>query len=179
MKEPCMLTYAFMQYQDFCNGRATDGAPLLPFRSVYESVTKGYYFPPAYTTDGALRVYENCFGWQAGTCRLVPVWRSGGIYGADNAEIGAEITEEGKAVVCTAEPTAESFFLFGISPALCLSGHKHHLADYKYLNFRLKSDKEARFLGRRRAVGGRGSFPLRSHERRGEGVRFSAARLRI
>ena len=50
-------------------------------------------------------------------------------------------------MVCTAEPTAESFFLFGISPALCLSGHKHHLADYKYLNFRLKSDKEARFLG--------------------------------
>ena len=147
VKEPCMLTYAFMQYQDFCNGRATDGAPLLPFRSVYESVTKGYCFPPAYTTDGALRVYENCFGWQAGTCRLVPVWRSGEIYGAENAEIGAEITAEGKAVVCTAEPTAESFFLFGISPALCLSGHKHHLADYKYLNFRLKSDKEAQFLG--------------------------------
>lgn len=30
VKEPCMLTYAFMQYQDFCNGRATDGAPLRP-----------------------------------------------------------------------------------------------------------------------------------------------------
>ena len=141
------LTYAFMQYQDFCNARTTDGAPVLPFRSVAESVSKNYFFPPAYTADGALEVYENCFGWQTGICHKVPVWKNGEIYRSKKTEISRISTDDGIVLVFRAEPRAEDFFLFGVSPAICLSGHKNHLADFKYLNFEMKSDVESEFLG--------------------------------
>lgn len=143
--EPKRLTYAFTQYQDFCSARVRGGAPLLPYRTERECVTGDYFFTPAFATNGAMEVYENCFGWQVGTCRKVPVWTSGVIYGGNNAEIRA--SKDGKAVICKGNPSAESFFIFGASPAICLSGHKNHLADYKYLNFTLSADSQVEFLG--------------------------------
>lgn len=140
---PERLTYAFMQYQDFCNAKSLDGAPLLPYRSESEAVSAHYCFPPAYTVNGALTVYENNFGWQAGTCRKAAVWKNGEIY--DGAE--TEIRSEGERIAFTACPTAEEYFFFGISPALCLAGHKNHIADYKFWNFRLKAEGKVTFWG--------------------------------
>ncbi len=140
---PRKLTYAFMQYQDFCNVRSESGAPLLPWRSDCEAVDGRYFFPPAFTVNGALRVYENNFGWEAGTCRRAPVWKNGEIYdGADT-----EIVSEGDCVCVSAYPSAENYFFFGASPALCLSGHKNHLADYAFLNVRLKAEGKVTFWG--------------------------------
>lgn len=141
--EPAFITYAFMQYQEFCDCRRKDGAPLLPYRSVIEPVRAGYCFPPAYLTAGAAEVYENCFGWQVGTCRRAAVWKKGEIY--DASPVTIEVTAD--AVVCRATPLPEKYLLFGVSPALCLSGHRNHIADYGYWNFVLSADGEAEFLG--------------------------------
>lgn len=140
---PRALTYAFLQYQDFCNGRRKDGAPLLPYRTDREPVDDKYCFTPAYTVTGAAEVYENCFGWQVGTCRKRKVWEKGNIY--DGGDVQISVGKEG--VVCRATPNAESYFLFGISPAICLSGHKNHIADYAFWNLSLQADREAEFLG--------------------------------
>lgn len=141
--EPTFVTYAFMQYQEFCDCRRKDGAPLLPYRSVKEPVREGYCFPPAYLTPGASAVYESCFGWQVGTCRRTAIWKKGEIY--DASPVTVEVTAN--AVVCRAEPSLEKYCLFGISPTLGLSGHKSHIADYGYWNFALSADGEAEFLG--------------------------------
>lgn len=141
--KPTALTYAFMQYQDFCNVKTADGSPLLPFRSNAEDVNGSYYFPPAFTVDGALTVYESNFGCTAGTTHKVPVWKSGTIYACDPVKI----TGEDGAVKVTANPVNEDYFLFGISPVLCLCGHKSHFSDFAYLNFDMKGDEGAEFLG--------------------------------
>ncbi|MBS5023830.1 MAG: hypothetical protein KH054_11835, partial [Firmicutes bacterium] len=143
VKEAHKLTYGFMQYQDFCNAKTEEGLPLLPYRSEVEAVNGKYCFPPAYTVNGALRVYENNFGWEAGTCRKVPVWKQGEIYDGAETEIGLE----GESLCCTSSPTAEEYFFFGISPSLCLAGHKNHLGDYQYWNVRLKGEDRVTFLG--------------------------------
>lgn len=147
VENPRFLTYAFMQYQDFCNVRAADGAPLLPFRSASGSVGENYCFPPAYTADGALEVYENCFGWQTGTCHKVPVWRSGEIYRAGEVALSVRKTREGMFIAAAAVPRAEDFYLFGVSSVLCLSGHKSHIADFDFLNFEMKAEGAAEFVG--------------------------------
>ena len=132
-----------MQYQDFCNAKSADGAPLLPYRSKIEPVNENYCFPPAYTVNGALKVYENCFGWQAGSCRKAAVWKNGGIYdGAPTLVSGEE-----DCVAFSAAPTAEEYFFFGTSPAICLSGHKNHIADYNFWNFELKAEGKVDFYG--------------------------------
>lgn len=143
VEEPKNLTYAFMQYQDFCNAKSADGAPLLPYRSKIEPVNENYCFPPAYTVNGALKVYENCFGWQAGSCRKAAVWKNGGIY--DGAP--ALVSGEEDCVAFSAAPTAEEYFFFGTSPAICLSGHKNHIADYNFWNFELKAEGKVDFYG--------------------------------
>lgn len=143
VEHPERLTYAFMQYQDFCNVKTADGAPLLPYRSVVEPVTEAYCFPPAYTVNGGLQVYENNFGWQIGTCRKADIWKRGSIYTAAEVEI---VSENGE-ICISSTPTAKDYFLFGVSPALCLAGHKHHLQDYEYCNLSLKADTAAELLG--------------------------------
>ena len=143
VKEAHKLTYGFMQYQDFCSAKTEEGLPLLPYRSEVEAVNGKYCFPPAYTVNGALRVYENNFGWEAGTCRKVPVWKQGEIYDGAETEIGLE----GESLCCMSSPTAEEYFFFGISPSLCLAGHKNHLGDYQYWNVRLKGEGRVTFLG--------------------------------
>lgn len=143
VKKPAKLTYAFMQYQEFCNAKDKDGAPLQMYRSRLESVNEEYCFPPAYTANGKLEVYEGNFGWQAGTCHKMPVWKKGEIYNASEVNISAK--ED--CIYLQSKPTVENYSLFGISPAICLCGHKNHFSDYKYLNFQLKADGEVEFLG--------------------------------
>ncbi len=143
VRQPTKLTYAFMQYQDFCNVITKDGAPLQPYRSEYEPVNERYCFPPAYTVSGALEVYENCFGWQVGTCRKVPIWKKGELYDA----AAVNIDSEDGAISVSSQPTANEYFLFGVSPAVCLSGHKNHLADYRFWNWQMKAEGETEFLG--------------------------------
>jgi len=140
---PTRLTYAFMQYQDFCNVRDVSGRPLVPYRTVQEPVNGGYFFTPAYMTEGAEAVYENCFGTQAGTCRLHRVWSKGTIY--DASEVSISFDKGGLSV--SSAPDGDKFFMFGISPAICMSGHKHHLGDFDYINFNVSSDGEAQLLG--------------------------------
>ncbi len=143
--DPAELTYAFMQYQDFCDAKTVDLAPLLPYRSVVEPISARYYFPPAFTVNGALEVYENNFGWQIGDCRKVATWKDGSLYNGARTEI----TAAGEELCFSSSPTAEDYFLFGVSPALCLTGHKHHIADFAYWNcvLRAESEKETYFLG--------------------------------
>ena len=169
---PEKLTYAFMQYQDFCNAKSKDGAPLLPYRSEKEAVTGWYCFPPAYTVNGALKVYENNFGWDAGTCRKVQVWKNGEIY--DGAK--TELCSDGAQISVTASPTAEEYFFFGISPALCLAGHKNHIADYKYWNVRLKGEGTVSFFGVavRSADGEIYRLDLKKGKERTDSVRLSS-----
>ena len=143
VKEPIYITYAFMQYQDFCNAVTEDGAPLLPYRSVEEEINGNYCFIPAYTVRGAAMVYENCFGWNVGTCRKVPVWKKGEIYDAGDVEIS--VGEDG--VKCRCVPQAEKYFFFGLSPAFCLSGHRNHVADYGYWTVELTADSDTEFMG--------------------------------
>ena len=140
---PKFITYAFMQYPEHCDVFSPDGAPLMPYRSVEEPVTEKYFFPPAFTKNGATVVYENNFGIQAGNCHKVSVWNSGEIYREGNVKIGST----GSAVVFEAYPTKESFGLFGASFEICLCGHKHFLDKFRYLNFDLRADGEADFLG--------------------------------
>lgn len=136
VKQATALTYAFMQYQDFCNVKTLDGAPLLPFRTNAEPVGRNYYFPPAFTVNGAQEVYENNFGWAIGTAHKVPVWKSGEIYACRAVEIGSGDNE----MRFTAHPRAEDYSIFGFSPNFCLAGHKHHFADFRYLNFQLRAE---------------------------------------
>ncbi len=142
VKAPKKLTYAFQQYQDFCNAKTVKGAPVLPYRSVIEPVTDSYYFPPAYTVNGGLEVYENNFGWQIGDCRKVKTWKDGSMYNGAKATV----TACGEEICIEAEPTAKDYFLFGVSPAVCLCGHKNHLADFKYLNISLRAESEKEVL---------------------------------
>lgn len=137
-ENPVYVTYAFMQYQDFCNAKDITGAPLLPYRSVKEPVGEGYCFPPAFTVRGAEKVYENCFGWNVGSCRKVPVWGKGVIY--DASDVNITVNDEG--VTAESLPSAEKYSLFGVSPAICLSGHKNHIADYDYWNITLSGEAE-------------------------------------
>ena len=149
--EPAFLTYAFTQYQDFCDAASADGAPLLPYRTERGAVEERYCFPPAFLTPGADKVRENCFGWQVGTCRKADVWKKGEIY--DASEVA--VTVRGDAVILRAVPDPKQYLLFGVSPAICLSGHNHHIADYRYWNFTLSADGTAEFLGVvARAAGG-------------------------
>lgn len=142
--EPAKLTYAFKPYQDACTLVSESGLPVFPYRTERKKVSPDYCFTPAYCETNANEVYENSFGWRVGPCRKVPVWRDSEIYGHGNCEVSAE---DG-VVTATAHPDNESFYLFGVSPAICLAGHKHHLADYNYLNFELCADSgEVAFLG--------------------------------
>ncbi len=143
VKQPKKLTYAFMQYQDFCNARTVNAAPLTPYRSDWEAVDERYCFPPAYTVNGATEVYENNFGWQVGTCRKVPLWKEGSLY--NGAKTQRSVKEN--ALCITATPTAEEYFLFGVSPTVCLTGHKNHFDSYDYWNFRLRAEGKAELLG--------------------------------
>lgn len=168
--EPAFLTYAFTQYQDFCDAASADGAPLLPYRTERGAVEERYCFPPAFLTPGADKVRENCFGWQVGTCRKADVWKKGEIY--DASEVA--VTVRGDAVILRAVPDPKQYLLFGVSPAICLSGHNHHIADYRYWNFTLSADGTAEFLGVvARAAGGE-VFRFRSPERRGKDGLHSA-----
>ncbi|MCI8412573.1 MAG: hypothetical protein HFE47_00540 [Clostridia bacterium] len=140
---PAYLTYAFMLYANDCNLRTSNGKPVLPYRTKREAVHRGYCFPPAFLSLRQSMTPENCFGWDIGTCREIPVWRDGEIYGGNNTEI----TVRDGVLTVTACPDNERYFLFGISPLLCASGHAHHLASYRYLSFMLSSPDTVDFLG--------------------------------
>ncbi len=144
VSEPCSLTYAFKLYQNGCVLHDASGAPLLPYRTKSEAVRDGYCFTPAYLELNGNQTYENCFGSDVGTCRKVAVWQSGEIYRSADVKI-----EVANGTLCAeAQPDNAGYFMFGISPAVCLSGHKSHLADYRYLNFELCAEKgEVTFLG--------------------------------
>lgn len=140
---PAAVTYAFMQYQDFCNAKDGAGRPLLPYRSERGPVSRGYFFPPAFTVEGAEEVYENNFGWRVGTCKRRKVWKKGEIYDASDVSVSAK----GGAVVIEARPEPSEYYLFGVSPALLMSGHRRHMEDFRYWNFSLSSSGETEFLG--------------------------------
>lgn len=144
VKKPSKMTYAFLQYQDFCNARTIDGAPLLSFRSDRCAVTNDYYFSPAYLTKGAKTVYENNFGYDAGFCRKIPVWSAGKIYRCKSPEISVHRNGE---IIVESKPLLSDYKFFGVSPEICLCGHKNHLADYKFLQFTLKSKTKCGFWG--------------------------------
>lgn len=141
---PERATYAFLQYRDFCNVRTIDGIPLLPYRSERGAVTKDYCFTPAFITRGAGEVYENNFGYEVGFCRKIPVWTSGKIYRC--AAAGIDVRANGDIVV-SATPGIDDYKFFGISPEICLCGHKNHLADYDYLRFTVNSEDDCEFRG--------------------------------
>lgn len=165
---PRRLTYAFQQYQDFCNVFRKDGAPFAPYRTERGAVHDGYCFLPAFLTPGAAEVYENCYGSQAGYCHKVRVWRHGEIYDADEMEIA--VTEDG--VLCRADPSPAHHYFFSLAPAFNLMGHHNHVADYDYWNFTLSSDAEAEFIGvvLRAAGGNTYRFELLCGERSAESV---------
>lgn len=141
---PERATYAFLQYRDFCNARTIDGLPLLPYRSERCGVTGDYCFTPAFLTRGAEEVYENNFGYEIGFCRKIPVWTSGAIYRCQPPAI--EVRGNGDIVV-SATPEIKDYKFFGISPEICLCGHKNHLADYDFLRFTVKADDACEFRG--------------------------------
>lgn len=141
---PTRATYAFLQYRDFCNARTIDGVPLLPYRSERGAVTKDYCFTPAFITRGADEVYENNFGYEVGFCRKIPVWTSGKIYRC--AAAGIDVRGNGDIVV-SATPGIDDYKFFGVSPEICLCGHKNHLADYDYLRFTVIADVDCEFRG--------------------------------
>ncbi|MBQ9117815.1 MAG: hypothetical protein IJY11_01275 [Clostridia bacterium] len=143
VKSPVALTYAFMQYQDFCNVKDGEGRPMLPYRSRKEAVTDGYFFPPAFTVNGATEVYENCFGTVAGTARKVKVWKKGEIYDASPVKIYTS----GEEIIVRAKPEKEQFMGFGVSPVFCLSGHKNYFDKFGYLSVDLCADKSVEFAG--------------------------------
>ncbi len=140
---PTRATYAFTQYQDFCNAADEGGKPLLPYRSQKEPVHRGYCFTPAFTAVGKSEVYENCFGWSVGTCRRVLLWKKGVIYDASPVKIS--FGEDVMSVSST--PLKEKYKLFGVSPEILLAGHKNHLSDYEYISVKLSAEGAARFLG--------------------------------
>ena len=144
VKKPAKMTYAFLQYQDFCNARTIDGAPLLSFRSDRGAVTNDYYFSPAYLTKGAKAVYENNFGYDAGFCRKIPVWSAGKIYRCKSPEICVHRNGE---IVIESKPQLSDYKFFGVSPEICLCGHKNHLSDFKFLQFTLKAKTKCEFWG--------------------------------
>ncbi len=141
---PERATYAFLQYRDFCNARTIDGAPLLPYRSERGAVTGDYCFTPAFMTRGAEEVYENNFGYEIGFCRKIPVWTSGEIYRCQAPAI--EVRRNGD-IEISATPEIKDYKFFGISPEICLCGHKNHLADFNYLRFTVKADDDCEFRG--------------------------------
>lgn len=124
--------------------RTIDGVPLLPYRSERGAVTKDYCFTPAFITRGADEVYENNFGYEVGFCRKIPVWTSGKIYRC--AAAGIDVRGNGDIVV-SATPGIDDYKFFGVSPEICLCGHKNHLADYDYLRFTVIADVDCEFRG--------------------------------
>ena len=141
---PERATYAFLQYRDFCNARTIDGLPLLPYRSERCGVTGDYCFTPAFLTRGAEEVYENNFGYEIGFCRKIPVWTSGAIYRCQPPAI--EVRGNGD-IVISATPEIKDYKFFGVSPEICLCGHKNHLADYDFLRFTVRADDACEFRG--------------------------------
>ncbi len=142
--EPRALTYAFKLYQNGCILHDGAGLPLLPYRSRAEAVHGGYCFTPAYLELNGNVTRENCFGTNAGTCRTLPVWKSGEIYGGADVKI----TVQNGILSAAANPSNAEYFMFGISPAVCLSGHKSHLSDYGYLCFDLCAEEgDVTFFG--------------------------------
>lgn len=124
--------------------RTIDGVPLLPYRSERGAVTKDYCFTPAFITRGADEVYENNFGYEVGFCRKIPVWTSGKIYRCAAAEIDVRANGD---IEVSATPGIDDYKFFGISPEICLCGHKNHLADYEYLRFTVNSEDDCEFRG--------------------------------
>ena len=142
VNKPVHMTYAFMQEQRECNARLKTGEAILPYRSERGSVRKGYYFSPPYWGLREKFVRENCFGYNVGTCRLVPCWESGKIYGAP-----VKIFHAGGGLKIKAKPSNADYFFFGVSPNICLSGIVNHLSDFDYLSVELSCSEEASFYG--------------------------------
>ena len=143
IQHPVHMTYAFCQDQSACNVCLKTGEALLPFRSEKGSIHKGYYFSPPYWGLRQRYVRENCFGYNVGTCRLYPCWETGKIYGAS-----CRIAYTGKGLKIKARSKNRDYFFFGISPNICLSGQRNHLADFDYMILEMKADtKGVTFYG--------------------------------
>lgn len=143
VENPVLVTYAFTQYQDFCDLKDVDGNPAFTYRTNIEPVNGNYFFTPAFMTEDAKEVYENNFGWEVGTCRKRKVWDNGKIYEASRCEIDVK----GEEITVSAKPNVLGYFMFGVSPSICMSGHKHYLDSFNYLNFSLKANKPSQFFG--------------------------------
>ena len=143
------VAYAFCQYQEYCDARDRAGNPLFPYRSERAPVNDGYWFHPPYLTCCQPRVSENCFGYDAGIAQKLPTWTSGQIYRAP-VRIGYDrrVKVSGKSSLkISAVPLNSRYFFFGASPNICLSGQKHHLDGYAYLDLALRADAPVEFWG--------------------------------
>lgn len=144
VSQPASVTYAFMQYQDFCDAKTREGAPLLPYRSERGAVSGKYCFTPPFCLRGVRKTYENCFGWNVGTCRKTDVWKKGEIYDASPTEF---VNSADAVFRMRAFPQKTEYGLFGVSPAVCLSGHHNHISDFAFWNVKLSCRGGAEFLG--------------------------------
>lgn len=103
----------------------------------------GYFFKPPFCKTATLSVWENCFGTDAGMTHVVPVWESGRIYRCG----GVELSQRDGRLIVSAKPDNDSFWYFGVSPNVCLSGHRHHFGDFDFLTAELSADRDVEFLG--------------------------------
>ena len=146
VKTATAVTYAFCQYQENCNCKDVDGNPLFSYRKERLAVDDRYFFLPPYLTTKIQTVTENCFGTEIGTSRTLPTWDCGKIY-SSRPQI-SYVTDEGTpALKISAAKEDTNYHFFGISPNVCLSGHHHHLANYRYLELQLRADAKVDFRG--------------------------------
>ena len=150
VSHPEALTYAFCQYQETCDARTAEGFPLTPCRTRREALTPGYYLSPPWLSLRRLSVFESCYGWQIGTSRRVPTWTEGNVYrsGKVALSLSDRFCGDAPALRIETRPDNETFYFFGASPNLCVTGAPCQLADYPFLQFRLAADgEEVEFFG--------------------------------
>ncbi len=141
---PENLTYAFCQYQEYCDAKDIAGNPLLPFRTAREPVNENYFSLPPYLFADQPYVTENCFGYNVGISRKIPAWSSGVIYDQPVKISRGKIE---KTLKISAEPQNKYYFFFGASPNICLSGRKHHLDNFEYLELDISATEKCEFYG--------------------------------
>ncbi len=146
VKTATAVTYAFCQYQENCNCKDVEGNPLFAYRKERLSVDDRYFFLPPYLTTSIQTVTENCFGTEIGISRTLATWECGKIYNS-HPKISYVTDGDIPALQISATTEEANYYFFGVSPNVCLSGHHHHLEDYKYLELQLRADTKVDFRG--------------------------------
>jgi hypothetical protein len=153
VKNPTDVTYAFFQYNYYANLTTINNLPVQPFRTKIEDINKkGYYFSPLYTIFEVNKVLENNFGYEVGNTHYVPLYSSGSINLRGNVKLKLQTKIKyygNKSLQIISNSKNSSYFYFGISPKICLCGHKHHLENFDYLSIQIQntSSKELEFHG--------------------------------